>query len=58
MRDGELLVTDGPYAEATEVVGGYYVLRGTPDSIVELAKDVPTPAGGGVEVRQIMELAP
>jgi hypothetical protein len=56
LRDGELLVTDGPYAEATEVVGGYYVLRGTPESVVELASDIPVPDGGGVELRLIMEL--
>ena len=56
LRDGELLVTDGPYAEITEVVGGFYVLRSTPDAIVELAGAIPVPDGGGVEVRPVMEI--
>jgi hypothetical protein len=58
VRDGELLVTDGPYAEAVEVVGGYYLLRATPEGVLDLAADVPVPDGGGgaVEVRQIMEI--
>jgi len=56
LRDGELLITDGPYAEITEVVGGFYVLRSTPDAIVELAGAIPVPDGGGVEVRPVMEI--
>lgn len=56
LRDGELLVTDGPYAEAVEVVGGLYVLRGTPDTITELAAAIPVPDGGGVELRPVMEI--
>ena len=56
LRDGELLVTDGPYAEAIEVVGGLYVLRGKPDTITELAAAIPVPEGGGVELRPVMEI--
>jgi hypothetical protein len=56
IRDGELLVTDGPYAEITEVVGGFYLLQATPDTIDDLAAAVPTPPGGAVEVHPIMEL--
>jgi len=56
VRDGELLVTDGPFAEGAEVVGGFYLLRGTDEDVVELASAVPVPAGGAVEVRPIMEM--
>lgn len=56
LRDGELLVTDGPYAEVIEVVGGFYVLRSTPDTITDLAAAIPVPDGGAVEVRPVMEI--
>ena len=56
VRDGELLVTDGPFAEAIEVVGGYYLLRAAPDAIVDLAAGIPTPSDGGVDLRPILEM--
>jgi hypothetical protein len=56
VRDGELLVTDGPYAEAIEVVGGFYLLRATADAVAAIAADIPVNAGGAVQVQAIMEL--
>lgn len=56
VRDGELLVTDGPYSEALEVVGGYYVLRGTADETAALAGRIPVNPGGRVELREVMEM--
>ena len=56
LRDGELLVSDGPFAEATEVVGGLYLLAGDESSVMALAAQIPTNDGGAVEVRPIMEL--
>jgi len=57
VRDGELLVTDGPFAETSEVLGGVYVVRATSsDDAVAVAHDVPTNPGGAVEVRPILEL--
>lgn len=56
VRGGKLLVTDGPYAEASAVVGGVYVLSGDPDDVVALAKSIPVPAGGAVELYPILEL--
>ena len=56
VRDGELLVTDGPYAEAMEVVGGFYVLRAPTDDVPALAGRIPVNDGGAVELRPIMEL--
>lgn len=56
VRAGEALVTDGPFAEGTEVVGGFYVLRSTdPDDAVALAARIPVGPGGAVELRPVME---
>ena len=56
VRDGELLVTAGPFSEALEVVGGYYVLQGTADHAAEVAGRIPLNAGGRVELREVMEM--
>lgn len=54
VRDGEVIVTDGPYAESAEVVGGFYVLRAAGrDEAVTLAEQIPAEA---IELRPIMEL--
>ena len=55
MRDGDLATTDGPFAETTEVLGGYYLIQ-APDLDVALrwAKQCPILTyGGSVEVRPI-----
>ena len=53
---GELVVTDGPFAETKEALGGYYLLEaGDLDEAISLAKQVPASVGG-VEVRPIMDL--
>ena len=52
IRDG--VVTDGPFVEAKEAFGGYYVLEARDlDHALEIAKLCPAPAGG-VEVRPVM----
>ncbi len=52
---GEPLVTDGPFVETKEALGGYYVVEAPDlDAAVAIAKDVPAP-DGGVEVRPIWE---
>ena len=58
VRDSAALVTDGPFAESTEVVGGFYLLRAASlDDAVAVAQDIPTNPGGAVELRPIMEFA-
>ena len=48
------LVTDGPYAEAREVVGGYFTVRAADyDGAVAIARDCPHLAHGWIEVREI-----
>jgi hypothetical protein len=52
IRDGA--VTDGPYAETKEALGGYYLIEAADlDAAIAIAKEVPA-RFGGVEVRPIM----
>ncbi|MBW4042369.1 MAG: hypothetical protein HIU86_09620 [Acidobacteria bacterium] len=52
IRDG--VVSDGPFAETKEALGGYYLIEAEDlDHAIAIAKDVPAPFGG-VEVRPIM----
>jgi len=54
VRDGETLVTDGPYAEVKEALGGYFVLDcETPDEAVAWAARIPGAGHGAVEVRPV-----
>lgn len=49
-----LKVTDGPYAEAREVIGGLFVLEAASyEEVVELAKDCPHLDFGAIEIRQV-----
>lgn len=55
VRDGETLITDGPYAETREVLGGYYLLEcDTEEEALALAAKIPAALNGTVEVRPIM----
>lgn len=57
VRDGDALLTDGPFAEATEVLGGLYVFQAADrDAAVAIAARIPVNPGGGVELRPIVEL--
>jgi hypothetical protein len=54
---GGFVVTDGPFAESKEVLGGYYVVEAEDlDEAIAIAKEVPAPFGG-VEVRPIRVLS-
>ncbi len=57
VRDGRPLVTDGPFAETTEQLGGYYVLDlADLDEAIAVAARLPPAAKGTVEVRPLVEL--
>ena len=57
-RGGKPVVTDGPFAEAKEVVGGYWIIKvGSKDEAVEWARRVPAADGDIVEVRQIFDMS-
>ncbi len=57
VRDHERLVTDGPFAETRELLGGYYVVD-VPDLDVALdwAAKMPNVGRGSVEVRPVLEM--
>ncbi|GAA0538181.1 YciI family protein [Chitinophaga japonensis] len=50
------VVTDGPFAESKELVGGFFIVKAaTLDEAVEMAKDCPDlPLNSTVEVREVM----
>jgi hypothetical protein len=51
---GNVAVTDGPFAETKEALGGYYVIEAPDlDGAIAVAKQVPA-RFGGVEVRPVM----
>jgi hypothetical protein len=57
VRDGRALVTDGPFAETTEQLGGYYVLDlADLDEAIAVAARLPPAAKGAVEIRPLVEL--
>jgi hypothetical protein len=55
--DGEKLITDGPFADTKEVLGGYYVFDAlTLDEVLEVAQRIPAVRlGGAVQVRPLVE---
>lgn len=57
VRDGETLVSDGPFAETKELLGGYYLID-APDleTAKEWAAKMPNIHYGSVEVRPILEI--
>jgi hypothetical protein len=55
-RNGKRLVTDGPYAETREQLGGYYMIEAKDlDEAIAIAARVPSAQWGVVEVRPIVE---
>jgi hypothetical protein len=54
-RRGQVLVSDGPYAESKEVLGGYFLIRAkTYEVAARLADDCPhLDYGGTIEIRRI-----
>ena len=55
VRDGEHVVTDGPFVETKEVLGGYYLIDvGSLDEALEWAAKIPSARYGQIEVRPIV----
>ena len=56
VRDGERIVTDGPFAETKEVIGGLFALE-LPDldEAIRVASLIPTAQYGALEIRPIVE---
>jgi hypothetical protein len=56
LRAGDRVVTDGPFAETKEILGGYYVIDVDDlDAALDWAAKVPCAPYGSVEVRPLME---
>jgi hypothetical protein len=57
VRDGQRIVTDGPYAETKEHLGGFYLIDvPSLDDAIEVASRIPGAQTGRVEVRPILEM--
>jgi hypothetical protein len=55
---GKPKVTDGPFSEAKEVLGGYWMIQvKSRDEAIEWAKRCPASASELIEIRQVMEMA-
>jgi hypothetical protein len=58
VRDGKRLVTDGPFAETREQLGGYYLVEAKNlDEAIGLAARIPSAKTGTIEVRPLVESA-
>src|SRR5690349_18559495 len=54
VREGKRLVTDGPFAETREQLGGYYVIEAKDlDAAIAIAARIPSARLGSIEVRPI-----
>jgi hypothetical protein len=57
VRDGEAIISDGPFAETKEQVGGFFLVDCKDlDEAVELASGIPGAAMGTIEVRPVWEM--
>lgn len=56
-RNGETVLTDGPFADVAEVFGGFWIIEAPDlDTALKHAGDCPATELGSVEVRPIIEL--
>ena len=57
VRDGEVLTSDGPFAETKEQVGGFYIVDCKDlDEAIEIGSKIPAARVGTIEVRPIWEM--
>lgn len=58
VREGKRLITDGPFAETREQLGGYYLIDAPDlDTAIDIASRIPMARKGTVEIRPVIELA-
>ena len=56
VRDGELITSDGPFAETKEQFGGFFLIEAPDlDQAIEWARKIPSAKIGSIEVRPIWE---
>jgi hypothetical protein len=57
VRDNRRLVTDGPFAETREQLGGYFLINARDlDEAISIAGKIPAGRWGTVEIRPVMEI--
>jgi hypothetical protein len=57
MREGKRIVTDGPFAETREQLGGYYVIEARDlDEAIDIAERIPPARFGTIEIRPVLEI--
>ena len=57
IRDGRSLVTDGPFAETREQLGGFFLIEAENlDQAIEIAGEIPAGRWGTVEIRPVLEI--
>jgi hypothetical protein len=57
IRDGKRLVTDGPFAETREQLGGFFLIDAKDrDEAIAIAERIPMARRGTVEIRPVLEL--
>jgi hypothetical protein len=58
VRDGKVVITDGPFAETREQLGGYYLVEAKNlDEAIGLAARIPSAKDGSIEVRPIWPMS-
>lgn len=57
VREGKRLVTDGPFAETREQLGGYYLVDAHDlDEAMKIAERIPGARYGTIEIRPVLEI--
>jgi hypothetical protein len=55
IRDGKTMITDGPFAETKEQLGGYYLVEAKDvDEALKIAERIPSARYGSIEVRPVV----
>lgn len=58
VRDEKRMVTDGPFAETREQLGGYFLIEANNlDEAIRIAGEIPAGRWGTVEIRPVMEIS-
>jgi hypothetical protein len=57
VRDGKRIITDGPFAETREQLGGFFLIEAENiDKALEIAGEIPAGRWGTVEIRPVLEI--
>ena len=58
VRDGRLLTTDGPFAETTEQLGGFYMIEARDlNEAIQVAAKIPSARIGSIEIRPVVDFS-